>query len=444
MNLRRFKDIIAIKTHDSVTLSDTIVAFHASNLEVAEISPESFNEMTPVDINDGQIPDLKPIIDYESNTALKEWNEEINPNAKSGKIEFGIRSITLNVNQICNLKCTYCAAGGDGTYGEAVNKISVEKTLPQLKYFLSSLKNNESFYISFVGGEPLLHPDAIKVIYNYVTEEARQKGITPVFKIVTNGTLFNDEVLKIIRTMNLDLTISIDGNVENNDSARPSKDGQSTTKKVLSGLEKLITNRGQIRSIHISAITTKSNNDLFNNFLFLNSLNADSIDFVFANDERDKASQQKYLSDYVKVMEYLWNIGGEKELRKLKLVDHYFKALDNQQKTENFCGAGKNYLMIDSKNRLYTCVWDANNKSESVGIGETLDKNELNKLSKPLIELNNCQTCWARYLCGGGCMYINKRHNGDKHKKSNLFCERTRSLILTTLLYYKQSRAADS
>ena len=442
MQLKRFKDIIAVKSVTTVSGIDTIMAFHASNMEVAEISSESFNEMTSIDTLTGEIPAEKQAQNPEAFDALNEWNSEINPNAKSGKLDFGIRSITLNVNQICNLKCAYCAAGGDGTYGEPTNQLSVEKTLPQLKFFLSALKPGAKFSISFVGGEPLLHPQAIKSIYDYVTAEGKLRNITPLMKIVTNGTLIKGETLDILRSMKINLTISIDGIKKYNDVVRPSKDGKSTTDKILAGLEELTKDRGQLLSISFSAITSVGNENLVENYHFFKKLNPDSIEFVFANDEQSKQIQEKFISQMNEVAAIAWAAGEEAELRKISNFDHYFRMLDSQQKIENHCGAGKSYLMVDAKNRLYSCVWDANNREDIVGQNEQLDHKILSKYSKSLIELNNCQTCWARHLCGGGCMHINRSHSGDKHQKNLLFCERTRSLILTTLLYYKRARDA--
>lgn len=450
MQLRRFKDIIAIKTTDSVTQNDTgvdsgdtIVAFHASNLEVAELSLESFNEMTEINTKTGEIPVDNTTANSEALEALQEWNSEINPNAKSGKLDFGIRSLSININQICNLKCAYCAAGGDGTYGEALNQISVEKTIPQLKYFISSLKPGSKFAISFVGGEPLLHPQAIRAIYEYMMQESEINKIIPIMKIVTNGTLLKGEALHILRSMRINLTISIDGTKEFNDKVRPSKDGKSTTDKILQGLQELSQDRGQLQSITFSAITSETNTNLVENYKFFKSLNPDFIEFVFANDEKSEHVQSQYIDQMKKVAALAWEAGGEKELRKIINYNHYFKMLDSQQKVENFCGAGKTYLMVDAKNRLYSCVWDANDRASMVGENKQLNHETLSNYSKPLIELNNCQTCWARYLCGGGCMHINKSHSGDKHQKNILFCERTRNLILTTLLYYKRARAAE-
>ncbi len=442
MQLRRFKDIIAFKNDTGVSSGDTIVAFHAANMEVAEISEESFGEMTDISLLTGEIPVTKATENLEAFEALSNWDSEKNPDVKSGTIEFGIRSITLNINQICNLKCAYCAAGGDGTYGEPLNQISVEKTLPQLKYFLSSVKEGQTFAISFVGGEPLLHPKAIKAIYEFVENESEILGIIPKIKIVTNGTLLTGETLTIIRQLKIDLTISFDGTKEKNDLVRPSKDGKSTTDKIIAGLNELKKDRRAISSIKFSAITSKGNEEIYENFLFLNQLNPDALEFVFANDEQSPEILKKHIDGLNKVLKHLWEQSGEAGIRKISTVDHYFRRLDHQQKTENFCGAGKNYLMVDAKNQLYSCVWDANLKQEIVGQNEQLDYDKLSKLSKSLIELNNCQTCWARHLCGGGCMHINRSHTGDKHKKSILFCERTRSLILSVLMYYKLSRSA--
>jgi uncharacterized protein len=443
MEIRRFKDIVAIKDTDILGQNGNIVAFHAHNMEVAEISPESFAEMAEISISSGHIPHVTAPFDIESRSALDDWNNEKNVNVKSGKIEHRIRSVSINVNQICNLKCAYCAAGGDGSYGVPASQISVEKTLPQLKYFIQKLSPGSKFAVSFIGGEPLLHPLAVKAISEYINQECEMIGCSANMKIVTNGTLLTGETLKIIKSLKVDLTISFDGRKEINDKIRPSKDGRSTTDKIVFALSELAKDRGNITSINFSAITCKGNEDIFENYLYLRSFNPDSIEFVFANDESDLEVLRNHINGLNKVLQFAWSTGGEKELRRIKSVDHYFRMLDNQQQTENFCGAGKSYLMIDAKNQLYSCVWDANLPDEKIGQNTELSMEKIDKLLKPLIDLNNCRTCWARHLCGGGCMYINRAHSGDKHIKNEIFCERTRNLILNTIMYYKLARSLD-
>lgn len=444
MYLKRFQDIIAVKTGPADLSGDAVVtAFHARNLEIAEMSEAAFNEMTEIQLRTSSIPALKTQgEDAEAFDSIKNWNQEENPEVKSGKVDFGIKSLTLNVTQICNLKCNYCAAGGDGTYGEAINKVSIEKTLPQLKFFLESLKDGAQFNLSFVGGEPFLYPEAMKVIYDYILLQTAGRNIACKFMVTTNGTLMTDKAIELLKTMKIHITVSLDGVASINDQVRPSKDGKSSTAATLKGIERLMQIKSSLASVGIAAVTSAENLRVKESYLFFKTLGVDWYEFNFSYTEKSQLAQNEYLKQMAEIAEIAWREGGETELRKIKTISMYFDVFDNQQRIENFCGAGKSYLMIDAKNRLYTCPWVVGEKDEVVGEGLQLDYEKLGKYQKPLIELNNCQSCWARFVCGGGCMFIHRAHTGDKHKKDELFCERTRGLIIMAILYYKRARAS--
>lgn len=444
MNLKRFQDIVAVKTGPAVEGGEHLItAFHARNLEVAEMSEAAYNEMTDIEFKTSEIPETTlAAADDEALQSLKDWNEEINPDVRSGKVSFGIRSLTLNVTQICNLKCTYCAAGGDGTYGEAINKVNVEKTLPQLRFFLESLKSGSHFNLSFVGGEPFLYPEAMKLIYDYILLQTAERDITCKFMVTTNGTLMTDKAIELLKTMKIHVTVSLDGDASINDIVRPSKDGKSSTTATLQGIKRLVEIREHLSSVGIAAVFSAKNMFVKDSYLFFKTLNVEFYEFNFSYSEKSQESQNEFIKQMGQIAQLAWQAGGEDELRKIKTFNAYFEVLDNQQRTENFCGAGKSYLMIDAKNRLYTCPWVVGESDEIVGEGSQLDYDKLDKYQKPLIELNNCGSCWARYVCGGGCMFIHREHTGDKHKKDNLFCERTRNLIFIAILYYKRARAS--
>jgi uncharacterized protein len=440
MELRRYKDIIAIKISQESTGPENYIAYHSRNLEVAELTPEAFLEMAPITLTTSEAPAVGNLKDTEAREQIESWNNDENFQGRKGEIKFGIRAVTINVTQICNLKCHYCAAGGDGTYGDPVAKISIEKTLPQLKFFIDQLKDNQKFTISFVGGEPLLYPEAVLSIYDYVLELQKTKTFHPIFSLTTNATLITDRVRDILKKMKIHITVSLDGDEKTNDIARPSKDGTSSTKLTEHGLQQLAKIHTDIGSFGISAVTTKENITITETYKYFKTFNPDWYEFNFSYIEKDHAAQTEYLKQMNQIAKMAYADGGETELRKIKSFDLYFKLLDDQQRIENHCGAGKSYLMIDARNQVYTCPWVVGEKDEIVGQGSVLDHQKLEKYQKPLIELNNCQTCWAKYLCGGGCMFIHRAHTGDKHTKDNLFCERTRGLILTTLMYYKLSR----
>lgn len=437
--LRRHQDIIAFK--DENDPEGNYIAFHGSNLEVAEVSSEVFNEMADVSLKTGEIPALQETKNREAKEQLNEWNHEINPDVRKGALGFGIRSLTINVTQICNLHCAYCAAGGDGTYGEPFVRISIEKTFPQIKMLMDKVPEGKNFNITFVGGEPLLYPEGILALCEYMTEEGKSRNVHPQFGLVTNGTLVNDKVLDLLKKFPIHITISLDGDKEINDQVRPTKDKRSSTEQTLAGIKSLNSIRSFIPTLGVSAVHSVPEQNLVEAYRFFKTLNMDWYEFNFSYTSKSQELQNQYMNQLKTIADLAWREGGEQELRKIKVFDHYFTFLDKQQQIENHCGAGKSFLMMDARNQLYTCPWVVGDKNEIVGRGDQLDSVKLTEYQKPLIVLNNCQTCWARYLCGGGCMYIHSVHTGNKHVKDTLFCERTRGLILMTLLYYKRARS---
>jgi uncharacterized protein len=79
-------------------------------------------------------------------------------------------------------------------------------------------------------------------------------------------------------------------------------------------------------------------------------------------------------------------------------------------------------------------------EKEKVGEGSYLSAAKLAPYQQTLVDKNDCHKCWARFVCGGGCMYIHKQNTGEKYKKDPIFCERIRNLIIIAITYYKQSR----
>ena len=424
MQLLRKNDIIAIKDSSGRT-----VGFHSRNLEVAELTETLWQALQKKQFEDPSVEELNI------------WNNEENPDATTSQLQSKINNLTINVTQVCNLHCTYCAAGGDGTYGAPEKRIDVEKTIPQLKYFLDRLNPGSTFTIKFLGGEPLLYPQGIKAIAEYVADYAGSRQIQPQFSITTNATLVSPTNLELLKSLKCLVTVSLDGPPEINDINRKTASGHGSSRAALHGLELLVSHRSELGSLGVSAVFDHNNMHILESYEYFQKLNIDWMEFVFSHTELSSQLSEQYMHLMAQVAEKAYSLGGETELRRIKLFDHYFTMLDHQKRTENYCGAGKNFLMVDAKNNLFTCPWDVENKSEQVGSGDYIDTEKLAQYQNPLIEANNCQTCWAKYLCGGGCMYIHKQKTGDKHVVDKEFCERTRYLIATSILYYEKSRS---
>ncbi len=432
MQLRRHQDIIAIKEGET----SPAVAFHARNLQVAQVSDDVWSSMAPTTFSNGFVMQMERFetgVQPEAYKALNEWNVENDPDVKSRSFKSKIQSLTVNVTQLCNLHCSYCAAGGDGTYGDPVAKISVEKTLPRFEFFFNKLNPGDSFHVTFLGGEPLLYPEALRAIALQARIWAQEKKIELSMSLVTNGTLLTEKVLSLLEGLDLAVTISIDGTPEQHDRARPQKTGQGSALLAYSGLERLLNNKSLFSGIRIHGVFSRNNMQVFAAYQYFLPYAVDSFELTFDITESDLDLNNQFLSEMKAVAALAYERGGEKELRKIVLFDAYFRALDQQTRTENHCGSGKSLVSLDARNKLYACPLDVGQKNLEL-------TENLHSIEESFIEKNDCQTCWARFLCGGGCLFAHRTLTGQKHKKHISYCERTRNLISLALLYYEKSR----
>lgn len=108
----------------------------------------------------------------------------------------------FNVANCCNLKCKYCYGDG-GNYGRK-NEIMSIKTANQC---ISEIKTKykKIHNVFFFGGEPLANFKILK----YLTESLQ--NMTDHFRIVTNATLLNEEIVEFLKKYDFKVYISLDG-----------------------------------------------------------------------------------------------------------------------------------------------------------------------------------------------------------------------------------------
>lgn len=439
-NLIRHGELLAIRTAD-----EKVFGFHSHTMEVAALAPEVWTAIQSI----SQLAPQSPL-----NEALAEVVEEIRiweseryqaPVKKSAKpAQPAIRSLTINVAQVCNLACTYCAAGGDGTYGSKIKTPDLEKTHGLLTELLENVPAGEKFVITFLGGEPLLHPMIIRSVERHARLMTAGKNIDLRFDIVTNGTLVTPETAEMLASMKANVTVSIDGAPEDNDRARLTKSGHGSSTQILRGLNELIKVKERLGSLTAGAVFGKHGTNIVRAWEFLSELPFDSMKFDFAADQDDESASQLFSKGMAEIADLAYARGGEAELRRIYVFDHLFRALDDRARIENHCLAGKNHLQLDTDGRLTACQWFVGQKDEVLGSVDgadlTLTNPILNGFSQPLIEKHGCNSCWARHICGGGCMHVNKVKNGNKHKVDHAFCERTRTIIAKGIERYAESR----
>lgn len=113
-----------------------------------------------------------------------------------------LERIYIKLGTSCNLKCKYChVERKDIQFNPAI---------------LPILKDLNLRRITFGGGEPLLYWNVIKQIVLYLGDNVQ-------YKVVTNGTLFTEEIVEFCNQYNFLFFISVDGIGSTRDDSKPIK-----------------------------------------------------------------------------------------------------------------------------------------------------------------------------------------------------------------------------
>jgi len=110
--------------------------------------------------------------------------------------------LTLHMTNRCNLNCKYCFVphGCTGmTFDIAMRAIRI------------AMKDKQPTGILFYGGEPLLEKELIYRIVEETQKIKQETGHVFHYKMTTNGTLLNEDFLKMAKKVNLTIGMSHDG-----------------------------------------------------------------------------------------------------------------------------------------------------------------------------------------------------------------------------------------
>ena len=108
-----------------------------------------------------------------------------------------LATLVLEVAQTCNLRCSYCYAGG-GSYGGAPRLMRPELARRAARHLVESSGEREQVTLVLFGGEPLLNFPAIEAAVSEAEAAASAAGKKLVVSLTTNGTRFTPEALDFL------------------------------------------------------------------------------------------------------------------------------------------------------------------------------------------------------------------------------------------------------
>jgi uncharacterized protein len=331
-------------------------------------------------------------------------------------------SLALNVSHACNLRCKYCYE--DKPRIDLKSAFMTENVAKKSVDFILGFDEIESLGIAFYGGEPLLNFPVIKSIIAYANQRAEDLGMPEVeYHITTNGTLLNDDIIDFFRNHNMDILISLDGPSEIHDAMRVTPDGHGTHSTILNNLKKLMSIEGA-HKVSASAVVT-SGQGLKKAYEYLSQFEFENIKISYARylGENEYTLNDSDVKAYIEDMTEIAEDCIDKNLNGIRPPYYDFETkilqLWKGSRRKYFCPAGIRRFGVSPDGGIYPCgVAAALDKYRIGDVYQGLDREKLNQLLYEISIENRkgCSTCWARYLCAGGCFLSLVRNFDDVRK----------------------------
>ncbi len=159
------------------------------------------------------------------------------------KLYNGIKGLTINVTNNCNMACKYCLYGKPFYNKRKATSLNMsEETARNTIDFLIKYSRDSAIRIlGFYGGEPFLNYDLMKSIVSYFQQLNKKHGNKKLhIHVTSNCTLLDDDRCRWLIDNDISLFASLDGPEIIHDRYRRFKNGIDTYKTVYTNLNKLM------------------------------------------------------------------------------------------------------------------------------------------------------------------------------------------------------------
>lgn len=347
-------------------------------------------------------------------------------------VDADIFSITLNVTEQCNLRCRYCAYSGH-YYQRRVHAprfMSFDVARKAIDFLLSNSALRDKIGLSFYGGEPLLNKSLIIDCVKYMEFAGGPRNVD--FQITTNGTLMDDEVIKLFIDHDFLVTVSLDGPKEIHDRNRVFRNGHGTYDSIVNNLNQLRKADPDFYESNVSfniTISPPYNLLASNEFISKSELigrrtpisvsNVSGKDTTYFDQFNAEDLENKEYDELLDIYK-LAAINNELNLsyprRHFEFIRKYFDnsmvKICKRAPASNFetsfhpggiCVPGPTRTFVSVDGKIYPCE-KCNHASDLLCVGSVdtgIDMNRVIELITEYSELtaDECLSCWASRLC---------------------------------------------
>ena len=321
-----------------------------------------------------------------------------------------LKAMCLHVAHTCNLNCQYCFASQGQYHGERA-LMSFEVGKQALDFLIAQSGSRVNLEVDFFGGEPLMNWDVVKQLVEYARSVEKERGKNFRFTLTTNGMLIDDDVIDFANREMSNVVLSLDGRKEIHDRLRVDYAGNGSYERIVPKFQKLVEARGN-KNYYMRGTFTHANPDFTKDLFHMADLGFTelSMEPVVCAPEDPAALTAEDLEIVKDQYELLAKdmLRREKEGKPITFY-HYMLDLTGGPciyKRISGCGSGTEYMAVTPWGDLYPCHQFVGEEAYKLGdfwngVTNTALREEFrscNAYARP-----ECNDCWARFYCSGGC-----------------------------------------
>jgi len=323
-----------------------------------------------------------------------------------------IHALSLNLAQACNLSCSYCYAD-EGRFHGAARQMPEAVALAAIDRLLESAGGGR-VTVGFIGGEPFLNRSTLHACVAHARARAARLGAAVGFSVTTNGTLLTEADVDLLRDNAFVVTVSLDGDAATHDRHRPDRHGVGSHARALAALGPLLADPGRAR---VTARATVTRDDLRVAERVGAMLDAGFLEAGVSPARTGPAPElllcgadwERFLAEMVRAadaeLDRVRRLGAGEPLR-FSNLGIALQQIHRGSCRPLPCGAAYGYASVSAEGRYYTCHRTLDDPRFALGdlaSGPDLEARRRFLAARHVDAQEPCRSCWARYLCGGGC-----------------------------------------
>lgn len=310
-----------------------------------------------------------------------------------------IQELTILLNQKCNFSCSYCYSAN----GRSSVVLDRQKIFSALDFFINPTRGAELSIVFSGGGDPVLSFDEFKASVDYARSVSTSYGINLTIGIVTNGSTLSDDYIDFIQANHIDLVVSFDILKEVHNGQRSHYDEVAATIDKLCSKGIQFGVRSTITPLNVSR-QCEMVEELHSRFPQIKSAAFEAVlnKELFASSEELKLFYEDFIHNYFEAEQLGHSYG-------ITIGNTVVNSVDSCK--ERAC-PGK--LVVTPEGHLVACSRLSSHKEmhyDYFKFGRIdnnavhIDADKYNALmSHNVHQRSECQSCVAKWHCGGGCL----------------------------------------